>query len=88
MGYCHFPIDYPEKYFLQLTAEKRTPIKKPNGSTVYEWKQIRPRNEALDCRVYAMAALYVLAGAVSDEVSPDAPIPWESFWTMLMAAAA
>jgi phage terminase large subunit GpA-like protein len=25
-----------------------------------EWVKVRPRNEALDCRVYAMAALYIL----------------------------
>ena len=88
LGYCHFPIDYPERYFLQLTAEQKAPKKLPSGGTIYEWKQIRARNESLDCRVYAMAALYVLAGAVSEEVSPDEPISWERFWTMLLAAAA
>lgn len=88
-GYCHFPADYPERYFLQLTAEKRVPEKLRSGATRWVWKLPGgKRNEALDCRVYAMAALYVLAGQVSDEVSPDSPISWDSFWTMLMAAAA
>lgn len=86
-GYCHFPIDYPEKYFLQLIADKPVKKKTSAGVRLY-YDPGSARNEAHDCRIYNMAALYVLAGAVSDEVSPDAPIPWESFWTMLMAAAA
>jgi len=57
-GYCHFPIDpaYDTEYFDQLTAEKAvTKIKAGVKSTV--WVKKRPRNEALDCRIYAMGAL-------------------------------
>ena len=48
-GYCHFPKDYPDEYFKQLTSEDRLPGDK---------FRLVPgrRNEALDCRVYAMAA--------------------------------
>lgn len=52
-GYMHFPLDYDEEYFQQLTAER----------VVYEkglrkWmKRSGARNEALDVRVYATAAL-------------------------------
>ena len=55
-GYCHFPMSYDQEYFLQLTAEKvRTKFK--NGFPKREWVKTRARNEALDCRVYSLAAL-------------------------------
>ena len=54
-GYCHFPQERDEEYFLQLTAEKSL-IRYNKGFSFRYWKKIRKRNEALDCRVYAMAA--------------------------------
>jgi phage terminase large subunit GpA-like protein len=65
-AYCHFPAGYDDEYYKQLTAEKRVKkIKKfdkndPHGYSQWMYKKIRSRNEALDCRVYAMAALYHL----------------------------
>lgn len=54
-GYMHFPDERDEEYFLQLTAEKLiTRIQR--GFSIREWTKTRPRNEALDCRVYAYAA--------------------------------
>lgn len=47
-GGCGFPRDYPDEYFLQLTSEER----RADGS----YHKIRTRNEALDTRVYALAA--------------------------------
>lgn len=49
-GYCHFPrgSGYDDEYFRQLTAEKRI------GRS---WIKMRDRNEALDIRVYATAAM-------------------------------
>jgi phage terminase large subunit GpA-like protein len=85
-GFCQFPMDYPEEYFQQLTAESLVPSKMKSGATKFEWKKSRDRNEALDCRVYALAALYVFAAVVQGEISPDEPISWESFW-MLMSGA-
>ncbi len=58
-GYCHFPIGRNEEYFRMLTAEKRV-VKYFKGRPKREWVKIRQRNEALDCRVYATAALAVL----------------------------
>lgn len=58
-GFCHFPQSYDEEYFLQLTAEKRT-TKYVKGFPRLEWQKTRPRNEALDCRVYALAAITLL----------------------------
>jgi len=58
-GYCHFPKHYDEEYFKQLTAEQVV-TRYHKGFKRREWQKIRPRNEALDCRVYAIAALSIL----------------------------
>jgi phage terminase large subunit GpA-like protein len=58
-GYCHFPIGRDEEYFRMLTAEKKV-TKYFKGRPKMEWQKIRTRNEALDCRVYATAALAIL----------------------------
>ena len=58
-GYCHFPKHYNDEYFAMLTAEKV--VKKYHkGFHRREWIKVRPRNEALDCRVYALAALSIV----------------------------
>lgn len=55
----HFCSDLDEEYFKQLTAEKRV-AKFVRGRKSLIWKQIRPRNEALDTLVYNFAAIYIL----------------------------
>jgi phage terminase large subunit GpA-like protein len=61
-GYCHFPLDRDAEWFRQLTAEKVT-TRYSKGRPIREWiKKSHERNEALDCRVYAMAALHGLMG--------------------------
>jgi len=55
----HFCSDLDEEYFKQLTAEKRV-TKFVRGRKSLVWKQIRPRNEALDTLVYNFAAIYIL----------------------------
>ena len=57
-GYCHFPADaaYDDEYFAQLTAEKLV-TRYSKGRPRQEWVTTRARNEALDCRVYALSAL-------------------------------
>ena len=55
----HFCSDLDEEYFKQLTAEKRV-TKFIRGKKTLVWKQIRPRNEALDTLVYNFAAIYIL----------------------------
>lgn len=61
-NYAHFPRKevYDDNYFEMLTAE-RLVEKRVNGQKVLLW-EIRAgrRNEALDCRVYAQAALSIL----------------------------
>lgn len=58
-GYCHFHQDYDEEHFLQLTAEKLV-TKYRKGFPYREWQKTRPRNEALDLRVYSYAALKII----------------------------
>jgi phage terminase large subunit GpA-like protein len=58
-GFCHFP-KYGEEYFKQLTAERLVTVKDRRGFPHREWRKLRERNEALDCRVYARAAAAAL----------------------------
>jgi phage terminase large subunit GpA-like protein len=58
-GYCHFPEGRDAEYYKQLTAEK-IKIKYHKGFARREFVKIRTRNEALDVRVYAKAALALL----------------------------
>ena len=76
--YKHFPVGYgyDEEYYDQLTAEeKRT--KFVNGFPVNYYKKVRARNEALDLRVYNMAALEILnpqMGKVMSSLLPEEKI--------------
>jgi phage terminase large subunit GpA-like protein len=57
-GYCHFPPDRDEEYFKGLTCE-RFERKVVRGIPRLEWtKPEGARNEPLDLRVYAYAALW------------------------------
>ncbi|MBF0213042.1 MAG: phage terminase large subunit family protein [Magnetococcales bacterium] len=59
-GYCHFPHDRDAEWFRQLTAESVS-TRYVRGRQTREWvKKDGDRNEALDCRVYAIAALHGL----------------------------
>jgi phage terminase large subunit GpA-like protein len=69
-GYCHFPLSpdlddehrrgYTDEYFRGLVSERRV-IRFKKGFKRYEWeKKSGIRNEPLDCRVYARAALAIL----------------------------
>ncbi|WP_456267664.1 phage terminase large subunit family protein [Kushneria sp. AK178] len=57
-GYTHIPGDREAEWFHQLTSEKLL-TKYVKGAPRREWHQTRLRNEALDCRVYAYAALKI-----------------------------
>lgn len=58
-GYCHFPSKRDDEYFKQLTAEKQM-VKYHKGYPSRVWVKTRTRNEALDVRIYAIAALAIL----------------------------
>jgi phage terminase large subunit GpA-like protein len=59
-NYCHFPLDdsYDQEFFEQLTAERRV-IRYQNGRPKFVWVKKRARNEAMDNRNYARAALEI-----------------------------
>ena len=59
-GFCHFPTERDRDYYAMLTAER--PVRRfVKGVAIREWtKAAHIRNEALDCRVYALAALHGL----------------------------
>ena len=60
-GYCHFSVHInDEEYFKQLTAEEVV-LRYHHGFPVRVWvKKASARNEALDMRVYATAAVEIL----------------------------
>ena len=82
-GYMHFSVDRDLHYFSQLLAERL--VTKESGGQKYRVWELRPgrANEALDCRVYAHAAiqgmlhhglrLNVLASGIKE--SPDKLLP-------------
>jgi phage terminase large subunit GpA-like protein len=61
-GYIHFPQEsaFDDEYFNQLTAEKLI-LKVKGTRPFHQWVKTRPRNEALDCFLYALAAMRLLA---------------------------
>lgn len=78
-GFVHFPAEpaFDDEYFAQLTAEKL--VQKMVGTRkVARWVQTRPRNEALDCFVYALAALRLprpqQAGGGAQRVAAPRPV--------------
>lgn len=69
-GYIHFSDKLNDEYFLQLTAEKIV-TKFVRGYKKRVFQKIRPRNEALDCMVYSMAAYAILnvdVNTISDRI--------------------
>jgi len=61
-GYMHLPRGgLTAEWIKQLTAEQLVTIRdKRRGYQKLEWQQMRERNEALDCRVYARAAAWLM----------------------------
>ena len=51
-----------------------------SGRVRYRWAKKRERNEALDCRVYALGALYVVASQVCEDQLGLDGIEWSKFW--------
>ncbi len=59
-GYIHIPKGTPSEWIKQLTAEQLVSVKTRQGFQKLEWKKMRERNEALDCRVYARASAWLM----------------------------
>lgn len=60
-GFCQFPGDRPAEYFRQFEAEQQV-VRWVRGQPYTNWEKTRSdvRNEAIDLRVYNMAALAIL----------------------------
>lgn len=59
-GWVHLPEGLEPEAVQQLVAEQLVTVQSRTGFARHEWQKLRPRNEALDCAVYARAALSVL----------------------------
>ncbi len=59
-GTIHLPQWADSEWIRQLVAEQLTVVKTRRGFQKLEWQKMRERNEALDCRVYARAAAWIL----------------------------
>jgi phage terminase large subunit GpA-like protein len=59
-GFIHLPGWVDAEWLKQLTAEQLVTVKTKRGFAKLEWQKLRERNEALDCRVYARAAGWIL----------------------------
>jgi phage terminase large subunit GpA-like protein len=61
MGTLHFGMAADEEYFRQLTSERQA-LRYHRGFPIREWvKKAGDRNEALDCVVYAYAAMLLFS---------------------------
>jgi len=59
-GTVHLPDWAPSEWLKQLVGEQLVTIRNKRGFSRLEWQKMRERNEALDCRVYARAAAWIL----------------------------
>jgi len=59
-GYIHLPSGLEAEWVKQLVGEQLMTITTKRGFQKLEWQKLRERNEVLDCRVYARAAVYIV----------------------------
>lgn len=59
-GWVHLPEGLEAEAVKQLVAEQLVAVNDRRGFARQEWRKLRDRNERLDCRNYARAALSVL----------------------------
>jgi phage terminase large subunit GpA-like protein len=59
-GTVHLPAWADAEWCKQLVAEQLVTVKTRRGFSKLEWQKVRERNEALDCRVYARAAAWII----------------------------
>ncbi|WP_420587955.1 phage terminase large subunit family protein [Marivita sp.] len=66
-GMIHLPDWADSEWLKQLVAEQLVTIRNKRGFARQEWQKMRERNEALDTRVYARAAAWILGADRFDE---------------------
>jgi phage terminase large subunit GpA-like protein len=59
-GTIHLPKWVESEWLKQVVAEQLVTVRTKRGFAKLEWQKLRERNEALDCRVYARAAAWIL----------------------------
>jgi len=90
-GYVHLPAaEWADEELAQQLTSERLVTKYTKGIPIQVWKQVRPRNEMLDCAVLAMAALRLARvdlTALAERMSrpavpqpPPAPKPARDPW--------
>jgi len=60
LGTLHLPGWIDSEWLKQLVAEQLVTVRNKRGFARLEWQKLRERNEALNCRVYARAAAWIL----------------------------
>ncbi len=68
-GTIHLPEWIDTEWLKQLVAEQMVTVRNKRGVGRQEWQKMRERNEALDCRVYARAAAWILGADRWDETT-------------------
>ncbi|MBL9057738.1 MAG: phage terminase large subunit family protein, partial [Rhodobacteraceae bacterium] len=68
-GTVHLPSWVDSEWLKQLVAEQMVTVRNKRGYGHLEWQKMRERNEALDCRVYARAAAWILGADRWDEAT-------------------
>ena len=66
-GTVHLPDWIDTEWLKQLVAEQLVTVRNKRGYAHPEWQKMRERNEALDCRVYARAAAWIMGADRWDE---------------------
>ncbi len=59
-GTVHLPDWVESEWLKQLVSEELVTVRTKRGFARLEWQKLRERNEALDCRVYARAAAWIV----------------------------
>jgi len=86
MGICHYPSDYDQKFFRQLTAESKIKTTDQFGNIKYRWHRGNKKNEPLDCRAYALGMVYHVRDGLSEyfrqqkKLEKTNSITWPEFW--------
>jgi phage terminase large subunit GpA-like protein len=72
-GFIHLPAWVTDEYLDQLTSEKKVRMrdKKRGGKVKTRWIKTHERNEALDCEVLSLAALFILQNYINPGLYRD-----------------
>jgi phage terminase large subunit GpA-like protein len=65
----HLPDWIDTEWLKQLVAEQLVTVRNKRGYAHPEWQKMRERNEALDARVYARAAAWIMGADRWDEAT-------------------